>query len=124
MCRQKYTNNRAVKRLTKEETKDRSGTSSESEESIHHGKEIKKTEEKSKHYTATVKINVTKKEFIIDTGSPIRVMPPDGNIKSNRNTKNHKQIPRRESKRSKFPLKDSGRKGIREYFSKTGNSNH
>ena len=51
-----------MKKLTEEETDDRDGTSSESEESIHHIKEIKKIEEKNKYYTATVK----KKEFIID----------------------------------------------------------
>ena len=52
-------------------------SSYESEESIHHIKEIKKNEETNKHYTANVKINGIMKEFIIDTGSPISIMPPD-----------------------------------------------
>ena len=55
--RQKYANNRTVKKLTEDETDDRDETSSDSEESIHHIREIKKIEEKNKHYTATVKIN-------------------------------------------------------------------
>ena len=80
VCRQKYTNNRRVKQLTEEEIEERNQTSSESDESIHHIKEIKKIEEKNKHYTATVKINGIKKEFIIDTGSPITIMPPDEKI--------------------------------------------
>ena len=52
-------------------------SSCESEEDIQHIKEIKKIEETNKHYTATVKINGIAKEFIIDTGSPISIMPPD-----------------------------------------------
>ena len=38
-------------------------------------REFKKIEEKNKHYTATVKIGLPKKEFIIDTGSPITISP-------------------------------------------------
>ena len=79
VCRQKYTNNRTVKQLTEEEIEEQNETPSESDESIHHIKEIKKIEEKNKHYTATVK-NKWKKEFIIDTGSPITIMPPDEKI--------------------------------------------
>ena len=37
----------------------------------------KKIVEQQKHYTAKVKINGTPKEFIIDTGSPITIMPLD-----------------------------------------------
>ena len=66
-----------MKKLTEEETDDRDETSSDLEKSIHHIREIKTIEEKNKHYTATVKINGKKKEFIIDTGSPITKMPPD-----------------------------------------------
>ena len=74
-------NNRTVKRLTEDETQQlNESTSSESEESIHHIKEIKAIEEKNKHYTATIKINGMKKEFVIDTGSPITIMPPDERI--------------------------------------------
>ena len=43
---QKYTNNRTVKKQTDKEPDDRSKTSSESNRSIHHIKEIKKIEKK------------------------------------------------------------------------------
>ena len=69
--------NRTVKRLTEDEAQQ----PNESEERIHHIKEIKTIEEKNKHYTATIKINGVKKEFIIDTGSSITTMPPDERIK-------------------------------------------
>ena len=68
-----------MKRLT-EETQDHAKTSSESDESIHHLSEIRTIEEKNKHYTATVKVNGVKKEFLLDTGSPITMMPPDEKI--------------------------------------------
>ena len=79
VCRQKFNNNRTVKRLT-EETEDHVETSSESDESIHHIKLMRTTEEKNKHYTTTVKINGVKKEFIIETVSPITIIPPDEKI--------------------------------------------
>ena len=80
VCRQKYTNNQTVKKLTEQETDDLDETSSESEESIHHIGEIKKIEEKNKHYTATVKKKGKKKEFIFDVGSPITIMPRDEKV--------------------------------------------
>ena len=46
-----------MKRLTEEETDDRDKTSSELYESLHHIEEMKKTDEKNTHYTATVKTN-------------------------------------------------------------------
>ena len=66
-----------MKRITEDETQQPNESTSESGESIHHIKEIKATEEKNKHYTATIKINGVKKEHIMDTGSPITIMPPD-----------------------------------------------
>ena len=66
-----------MKRLTEDETQQLNESTSESEESTHHIKELKVIEEKNKQYTATIKINGVKKEFIIDTGSPITIMPPD-----------------------------------------------
>ena len=59
-----------------EKTNQKNDDRSESNKSIHQIQEIKKIEGKNKHYTATVKINGKKKEFIIDTGSPITIMPP------------------------------------------------
>ena len=69
-----------MKRLTEDEDQQPNESTSESEESIHHINEIKAIEEKNKHYTATIKINGVGKEFIIDTGSPITIMPPDERI--------------------------------------------
>ena len=79
-CRQRTYNNRTVKRLTEDEDQQPNESTSESEESIHHIKEIKTIEEKNKHYTASIKINGVRKEFIIDTGSPTTIMPPDERI--------------------------------------------
>ena len=78
--RQKFNSNRTVKRLTKEERSEPNDSSCESDEDIQHIKEVKKIEETNKHYTATVKINGIAKEFIIETGSPISIMPPDKRI--------------------------------------------
>ena len=69
-----------MKRITEDETQQPNESTSESGESIHHIKEIKAIEEKNKHYTATIKINGVKKELIMDTGSPITIMPPDERI--------------------------------------------
>ena len=84
VCGQKYTNNRTVRRLTKEEPDDRSETSSESNESIHHTKEIKKIEEKHKNHEATVTINGKKKEYCITDNNNATGRR---NSKINRNTK-------------------------------------
>ena len=80
VCRQKFNNNRTVKRLTEEETNEPNESTSDSDVSIHHIKEIKKINEMNKHFTATVQINGIKKEFIIDTGSPVSIIPPDDRI--------------------------------------------
>ena len=80
VCRKKTNNNRMVKRLTENELNERKEPSSESEDSIHHIKEIKKIDETNKHFTTTLTINGVMKEFIIDTGSPISLMPPDERI--------------------------------------------
>ena len=79
-CRQKFNSSRTVKRLTEDETNESNESACESEEDRQQIKEIKKIEETNKHYTATVKINGIIKEFIIDTGSPISIMPPDQRI--------------------------------------------
>ena len=73
-------NNRTVKKLTEEEEIEPNESMSESDESIYHIEEIKKIVEQQKHYTAKIKINGTPKEFIIDTGSPVTIMPLDEQI--------------------------------------------
>ena len=79
-CRQKDNNNQTVKRLTEEETNEPVESTSDSDESIHHIRAIKKINEMSKPFTAVVQINGIKKELIIDTGSPISIKPPDERI--------------------------------------------
>ena len=79
-CRLKFNNNRTVKRLTGEEMNVPDESTSESDESIHHIKEIKKINEMNKHFTAVVRVNGVKKQFIIDNGSPISTMRPDERI--------------------------------------------
>ena len=69
-----------MKRLTEEETNEPNESTSDSDVSIHHIKEIKKINEMNKHFTATVQINGVKKEFIIDTGSSVSIMPSDERI--------------------------------------------
>ena len=69
---------------------------------------MKKIEEKNKHHTATVKINGIKKEFIINTGSPI-IMPPDEKILKltalQKITNRYQDVNKNEVKfRSKIPL--------------------
>ena len=79
-CRQKFNNNRTVKRLTEEETNEPDESTSDSDETIHHIREIKKINEMTKHFTAVVQSNGIEKEFIIDTGSSISIKPPDERI--------------------------------------------
>ena len=104
------TNNyRTVKRLTEDEPNESDGPSSESEESIHHIKEIKKMDETNKHFTTTLKINGIPKEFIIDTGSPKSLMPPDERITESieiqRITNRYQDVNKNEVKcRGKIPV--------------------
>ena len=69
-----------MKRLTEEGTNEPDESKHDSDVSIHHIKEIKKMNELSEHFTAVVKINGIKKDFIIDTGSPTSIRPPDEEI--------------------------------------------
>ena len=52
---------------------------SESDDSIYHIEEIKNFVEQ-KHYTAKIKKNGTPKKFIINTESPVTIMPLDEQI--------------------------------------------
>ena len=54
--------------------------SDESETSIHRIERIKRITDRNKYLTATVKVNGLEKEFLVDTGSPISIMPVDENI--------------------------------------------
>ena len=80
-----------TKKLTKNEINEPDESSSESEESIHHIKEIKTIDETNKLFTATIKINAVLKEFIIDTGSAISIMPQDQKIMKSTGIQKKKQ---------------------------------
>ena len=77
MCKQRIKNNRTVRKLTEEKEIEPNESMSESDESIYHIEEIKKIVEQQKHYTAKIETNGTPKEFIIDIGSPVTMMPLD-----------------------------------------------
>ena len=79
-CKQRTKNNRTVRKLTEEEETEPNESMSESDESIYHIEEIKNIVEPQKLYTAKIKINRTPKEFTIDTGSPVNIMPLDEQI--------------------------------------------
>ena len=53
---------------------------SELDKSINRLEEMKTIEDKREQYRAVVRINGIKKEFVIDTGSPVTIMPPDEQI--------------------------------------------
>ena len=54
--------------------------SDESETSIHRIERVKRIIDRNKYLTTIVKINGTEKEFVIDTGSPMSIMPADNTI--------------------------------------------
>ena len=70
---------RKVQNVT-EETAAIGGESDESETSIYRIEEISRITDKNKYLTAKVKVNGIEKEFIVDTGSPISIMPADEQI--------------------------------------------
>ena len=74
--------------LTNEETYEPIESNSESEESINHLGETKTIEDGQKQYAAVIQVKRMNKEFIIDSGSLVTLMPPDERIL--RNTKNQK----------------------------------
>ena len=108
-CRQRTYNNRTVKRLIEDETQQPNESASESGESIHHIEEVRTIEEKNKHYTATNITNGVKKVFIINSGSPVTIMPHDERITKateiQKTTNRHQDVSRNEVKfREKFPV--------------------
>ena len=79
VCRQKENYRRKVQNVT-EETTAIGGESDESETSIYRIEEINRITDRNKYLTAKVKVNGIEKEFIVDTGSPISIMPADEQI--------------------------------------------
>ena len=66
--------------MTEDETEIVGGESDESKTSINRIERINRITDRNKYLTTTVKVNGIEKEFIVDTGSPISIMPADENI--------------------------------------------
>ena len=77
VCRQKEIYKRNVKNVTEEETTAKGGKSDESESSIYRIGKINRIADRNEYLTAKVKMNGIEKQFIIDIGPPISIMPAD-----------------------------------------------
>ena len=78
--RQRDNYKRKVRNVTEDESEIIGGESDESETSIHRIERINRITDRNKCLTAVVKVNGIEKEFIVDTGSPISLMPVDEKI--------------------------------------------
>ena len=114
VCRQRENYKRWVRNITEEESEAIGGESDESETSINRMERINRITDKNKYLTTTVKINGIKKEFIVDTGIPISIMPADENINKRTEIQKVKHQYQDVKKRSKIPGKDTSWYRIRE----------
>ena len=80
VCRQRENYKRKVPNITEEKSETIGEESDESETSIHRIERLNRITDRNKYLTATVKVNFIEKDFIVDTGSPISIMPVDENI--------------------------------------------
>ena len=80
VCKQRENYKRKVRNVTEDESEVIGGESDESETSINRIERINRITDRNKYLTTTVKVNGIEKEFIVDTGSPISIMPADENI--------------------------------------------
>ena len=80
VCKQRENYKRKVRNVTEDEYEVIGGESDESETSINRIERINRITDRNKYLTTTVKVNGIEKEFIVDTGSPISIMPADENI--------------------------------------------
>ena len=80
VCRQRENYKRKVRNITEEKSETIGEESDESETSIHRIERVNRITDRNKYLTATVEVNGIEKEFIVDTGSPISIMPVDENI--------------------------------------------
>ena len=87
-CRQKESYKRKVRNVTQTENSTIGEESNESESSIYRIERINRIVDKNNYLPTTVKINGTEEEFIIDTGSPISIMPADNTIKKDTEIQN------------------------------------
>ena len=77
--------------MTEDESETIGGESDESETSKHRIERINRITDRNKCLTAVVKVNGIEKEFIVDTGSPISIMPVDEKILKQTEIQNVKQ---------------------------------
>ena len=104
-----------MKTLTEEETKEPNASFSESDEIMHHIEEIKNIKENRTITQRNGKKNEIQKEFRIDTGSPVTIMPfdePKFNSKPNRNTKKRNRYHYDNKKVVKFQEKVAVNNGV------------
>ena len=80
VCKQRENYKRKVRNVTEEELDAIGGETDESEMSIHRIEKMNRITDRNKYLTTIVKVNGIEKEFIVDTGSPISIMPVDENI--------------------------------------------
>ena len=81
VSRQRENYKRKVRNVAEDESETIGGESSgESETNIHRIERINRITDRNKCSTAVVKINGIEKEFIVDTRSPISIMPVCENI--------------------------------------------
>ena len=80
VCKQRENYKRKVRNVTEDESEVIGGESDESETSINRIERINRITDRNKYLTTTVKVNGIEKESIVDTGSPISIMPADENI--------------------------------------------
>ena len=80
VCKQRENYKRKVRNVTEDESEIIGGESDESETSINRIERINRITDRNKYLTTTVKVNGIEKVFIVDTGSPISIMPADENI--------------------------------------------
>ena len=63
-----------------EETTANGEESDESDSSIYRIEKTNRITDRNKYLTAKLKVNGIEKEYVVDTGSPISIMPADENI--------------------------------------------
>ena len=80
VCKQRENYKRKVRNVNEDESEVIGGESDESETSINRIERINRITDRNKYLTTTVKVKGIEKEFIVDTGSPISIMPADENI--------------------------------------------
>ena len=90
--RQKKIYKRKVQNITEEKTTAIGGDSDESESSACRIERKNRITDRNKYQTAKVKVNGIEKEFTVDTGSPISIMPADEDYRRRPKFKNKTSV--------------------------------